>query len=914
MPSQDDDTLPEITGIRGEPLEIVEQIGTRFKVERLIGAGAFGAVYSAHDRIFDRQVAIKFFRKPGERELERFRAETATLRLLRLPGIVEVIDDGVTPKGTPWVATEFIDGQPFPGERRRFGWSELAEPTQAILEALARVHQQGILHLDIKPDNVLIDDRQRVTLLDFGIASGRGYRRPSELAGTPAYVAPEQVYHRARLDERTDLFAVGAMLYEALTGTLPFDAETLTMVMSRATDEPARLLSEFGVDAPDTVIATIESMVSLRPGGRPRNAEAVMELFGRPPVHSPSTWLGDHAPIHRVLDAIDAGAFEVTIGGGPGSGRSRLLQEIRQQLRARGRRTCRWPDLDQDAVWLIDGEEIPGVAWRQHPGPIVHVVTAPGADVELGPLAPSAMESLFHGPELVLSLRSRAAREMNRRTGGNPGAVMHELASWVRTGVGYWDGDRVRISHERLTHLETTSDRVARATMLPSHRRRANPSAPQDPRSEATELSGLDSNAVADALDRGDFREAVRIATAQAERALDAGIGVHAFTAAGWALPLARLTRDEDLVLRAITCRVAGAMDSGMAQLLELAIYEIEQVRSFCDVARIAKIARLALDARGRRPTDDDERRARELGPFENETIEQHRMAVLARRVAADVENRGDLIDELAAWAIDPQHLERQHRLASWIGLCCYETLNFADDLRWQLFAAESPRLSTSLAALGNAMSALVEDGQINEAVAIGERIREHPLHLVPLAGWTLVLLETSIEYRSTGIVRNSADLVDLAALIGDENGRGIVCLTLAASLWRSGDWDAAVASAREAAAGFRRSMTPAGVLLAESLEAACRGRSELDLGELLKQSLACPIPGIRLQALALLRLAGVDPSNLERSAEEAAAALDASQANVRREVLSVDECLVALGVADSACPQDETSVRPQGF
>lgn len=235
----------------GEP-----QLGQTISHYRLLsklGAGGMGVVYAAEDAHLGRQVAIKFLSVDKHRRLSRarFLREARSASVLNHPNIATVYDYGETEDGRPFIVMELLRGQTLAGllaagaltvER---GVSIIRE----VLEALCEAHRLGIVHRDIKPSNVFVCERGRVKVLDFGLAkslSGTDSGEPGEdtisdlptqtldgvVLGTPLYVSPEQAT-RARVDERSDLFSVGAMLYECLTGRPAFAAPSVVEILAR---------------------------------------------------------------------------------------------------------------------------------------------------------------------------------------------------------------------------------------------------------------------------------------------------------------------------------------------------------------------------------------------------------------------------------------------------------------------------------------------------------------------------------------------------------------------------------------------------------------------------------------------------------------------------------------------------------
>jgi serine/threonine-protein kinase len=214
------------------------QIGTivgRYRIDQWIAAGAMGEVYRAYDPVIDRPVAIKLIRREligsngADQWLERFKREARAAGQRFHPNIVVILDYGEE-SGSPFLAMEFVDGPnlasllkasgPLPPERA------VAIITQ-VLSGLGFAHESGIIHRDIKPSNILIPASRPVKITDFGIArtDSSDLTVVGDILGTPAYVAPEQL-RGDPVDNRSDLFAAGVMLFEALTGVKPFRAKT----------------------------------------------------------------------------------------------------------------------------------------------------------------------------------------------------------------------------------------------------------------------------------------------------------------------------------------------------------------------------------------------------------------------------------------------------------------------------------------------------------------------------------------------------------------------------------------------------------------------------------------------------------------------------------------------------------------
>ncbi len=217
----------------------------RFELREVVGRGTFGAVYRAYDTGLDRVVAVKVpgpGQLTGDREAARFLREARHAARLRHPGIVPVHEVGRV-DGTCFLVSGFIAGTT-PAERRARGPMSPREAAR-IAEALEYAHGQGIIHRDIKPSNILLDAQGNPYLTDFGSArhveAEPTASTDGRLCGTPAYMAPEQVQGGdARGDVRSDIYGLGVVLYELLTGEVPFRGSLRMVLMQVPEEEPRR--------------------------------------------------------------------------------------------------------------------------------------------------------------------------------------------------------------------------------------------------------------------------------------------------------------------------------------------------------------------------------------------------------------------------------------------------------------------------------------------------------------------------------------------------------------------------------------------------------------------------------------------------------------------------------------------------
>src|SRR3954451_7109998 len=219
----------------------------RYRILRKLGAGGMANVYLAEDQELGRRVAIKILNDRhahDEQFVERFRREAKNAAALSHPNIVSIYDRGQA-EDTYYIAMEYLDGRSLKELIVGHGQAPVrvaVEYARQILSALRFAHRHGIVHRDIKPHNVLVDREGRVKVTDFGIARA-GTSQMTEagsIVGTAQYLSPEQA-RGTEVDQRSDLFSLGIVLYELLTGQTPFDGDTpveIAMKHLQATPEP----------------------------------------------------------------------------------------------------------------------------------------------------------------------------------------------------------------------------------------------------------------------------------------------------------------------------------------------------------------------------------------------------------------------------------------------------------------------------------------------------------------------------------------------------------------------------------------------------------------------------------------------------------------------------------------------------
>jgi serine/threonine-protein kinase len=219
-------------------------VGGRYRLEALIGQGGMGSVWRARHLQIDRLAAIKFIHVAGPtaaKQAERFLREARAAASVRHRMVVDIVDFGSDEDGQPYMVMELLEGQSLASRLTNgapLSLGELIKIVEQALIGLGAVHAAGLVHRDLKPENVFLvrdEDGWFPKLLDFGISRategsgsrGRGQSTLGAIAGTPHYMAPEQARAVRDVDARVDIYAMGAILYEAITGALPFDSENV---------------------------------------------------------------------------------------------------------------------------------------------------------------------------------------------------------------------------------------------------------------------------------------------------------------------------------------------------------------------------------------------------------------------------------------------------------------------------------------------------------------------------------------------------------------------------------------------------------------------------------------------------------------------------------------------------------------
>ena len=288
-------TSPEALDVEDLARRLQEALGDTYKVDRPLGAGGFAVVFLVRDLSLKRSLAIKVLSPDlitSKTVLERFKREAETVAQLSHPNIVPLHFIGQK-DDLLYLAMACIDGGSVADRLEKEGPLPIADASRIIAEvasALAHAHKRGVIHRDIKPQNVLIDsDSGRALVTDFGIArtSDSSLTATGMFVGTPTYLAPEQVTGEPS-DHRADIYALGVMAYEILGGKPPFDAPTPTAILMKRLAGPPEPLTTVRKDTPEELERIVDACLASDPEQRFQSASDIVAALGGDPGRTPT--------------------------------------------------------------------------------------------------------------------------------------------------------------------------------------------------------------------------------------------------------------------------------------------------------------------------------------------------------------------------------------------------------------------------------------------------------------------------------------------------------------------------------------------------------------------------------------------------------------------------------------------------
>jgi eukaryotic-like serine/threonine-protein kinase len=365
----------------GEPDGLIGQsLGKKFLVRRSLGAGGMGAVYEAEHVITKRVGALKLLHTNAAASpqiVERFVREASAAGRIGNRHIVETLDAGELPSGEPYIFMELLEGTAVSELIQRRGRLRLEDAREIVLQAaegLAAAHAAGIVHRDVKPENLFLcrGEPATVKLLDFGISKfdlGAEHRLTTEGAplGTPYYMSPEQVAGKTDIGPSADVYSLGVVLYECITGKVPFDAPTLPAlsikIFEGSYEPPSSVLASLPTDVDALIARAMATAPSQRYASMAEFRDALLALAGAD---------GDVASLSGTLASGGAAGFEITADLAAPSRRStpNVAAETPDSSTpatlaspARGRARRLWLAAAAGGVGLV------AMAWLGRPGP-----------------------------------------------------------------------------------------------------------------------------------------------------------------------------------------------------------------------------------------------------------------------------------------------------------------------------------------------------------------------------------------------------------------------------------------------------------------------------------------------------------------------------------------------------------------
>lgn len=304
--------------------------GQEVKIIKQLGSGSMGIVYKACQGSLERPVAVKFlargYKMDDPDSAKRFYNEARAMAQLRSPHIVHVYFVGHY-HDLPYLVMEYLDGynlETYLRMHERLPVEEALDLTRQVLKGLAQAHERGKVHRDIKPANIMVTGNRTAVILDFGLvrdSEGSRVTLEDEILGTPLYVAPEQIEGNDT-DERVDLYAVGIILFELITGRPPFDGRDYIEVLKQHVEDPLPSPEKFGVSIDPCVMGVIEGLTAKNPDDRFSSAREAIQAIDRQrkrlqqglPCHEAPAEVGQIPEVHVGVAVNRRGQITARMG------------------------------------------------------------------------------------------------------------------------------------------------------------------------------------------------------------------------------------------------------------------------------------------------------------------------------------------------------------------------------------------------------------------------------------------------------------------------------------------------------------------------------------------------------------------------------------------------------------------------
>jgi len=318
----------------------------RYELLHVLGEGGMGVVWSARHRVTDKHVAIKFLRTVSPEQKRRFLREARVAAGLSHPNLVTVHDVLELEDGRPGLVMDLLDGESLADVLERVGRLDLstfAELFLPVLSAVSAAHAAGVVHRDLKPDNVFLTSREGdeidVRVLDFGIAKvalkdgpirhTAGLTQTGSVLGTPLYMAPEQVFGEPTIDHRADVWALGVVAYECLAGACPIRGENVGQIFKSISQHDFPRLAAAAPSLPHAVGRVVDEMLSTRADDRP-SLRAAAEVFATAsglPLPAVAAPLSRDATADAPSLAATGQGLATTVAA-PGASRTKVARPI----------------------------------------------------------------------------------------------------------------------------------------------------------------------------------------------------------------------------------------------------------------------------------------------------------------------------------------------------------------------------------------------------------------------------------------------------------------------------------------------------------------------------------------------------------------------------------------------------------